>query len=85
MYYSKLILSLSTGKLGNKHPDPIVESSSLSSVMPPTIHYNLALPDDIIHEGKLSNLQLESVVYACQRHDCILANGCRAGFLIGEY
>lgn len=32
----------------------------------------------------LSALQLESVVYACQRHEHMLADGSRAGFFIGD-
>ncbi|KAG5446071.1 Protein strawberry notch 1 [Clonorchis sinensis] len=71
-------------KLGSKHPDPVVESSSLSSVSPPDIHYRLLLPDEVIDRGCLSALQLEAVMYACQRHECILPNGQRAGFLIGD-
>ncbi|CAH8577190.1 unnamed protein product [Schistosoma rodhaini] len=69
---------------GQKHPDPVVESSSLSSVSPPDIHYRLILPDEVIDRAYLSALQLEAVVYACQRHECILPNGQRAGFLIGD-
>ncbi|CAH8519864.1 unnamed protein product [Schistosoma intercalatum] len=69
---------------GQKHPDPVVESSSLSSVSPPDIHYRLILPDEVIERAYLSALQLEAVVYACQRHECILPNGQRAGFLIGD-
>ncbi|VDP18874.1 unnamed protein product [Echinostoma caproni] len=71
-------------KLGSKHPDPVVESSSLSSVVPPEVHYQITLPDEVIDRGCLSALQLEAVVYACQRHECILPNGQRAGFLIGD-
>ncbi|CAH3034302.1 unnamed protein product [Porites lobata] len=33
---------------------------------------------------KLSDLQLEGVLYACQRHQMVLANGQRAGFFIGD-
>lgn len=33
--------------------------------------------------GCLSALQLESVVYACQRHQQMLPDGSRAGFFIG--
>lgn len=53
---------------GLDHPDPVVENSTLAAVAPPDVTYNLALPADIIREGKLSNLQLEAVVYGCQRH-----------------
>lgn len=55
-------------KYGCDHPDPVVENSTLASVEPPDITYNLVMPADIISEGKLSNLQLEAIVYGCQRH-----------------
>jgi hypothetical protein len=55
-------------KYGRNHPDPVVENSTLGSVEPPDITYNLVMPADIIAEGKLSNLQLEAVVYGCQAH-----------------
>lgn len=54
---------------GVDHPDPVVENATLSAVAPPQVTYNLAMPANIISEGKLSNLQLEAVVYACQRHE----------------
>jgi len=53
---------------GRNHPDPVVENATLAAVAPPDITYNLAMPASIVHEGKLSNLQLEAVVYGCQRH-----------------
>lgn len=62
----------------------MVETASMASVEPPDIHYNLNLPKAIADEAKLSALQLEAVVYACQQHDKILADGNRAGFLIGD-
>lgn len=40
----------------------------MAAVAPPDITYNLAMPSDVITEGRLSNLQLEAVVYGCQRH-----------------
>ena len=46
--------------------------------------FDLKLPQEVIEERKLSSLQLEAVVYACQQHMNILADGTRAGFLIGE-
>jgi len=55
-------------KYGRNHPDPVVENATLAAVTPPDITYNLAMPADIIDGGKLSNLQLEAVVYGCQRH-----------------
>ena len=32
----------------------------------------------------LSGLQLESIVYACQRHEQLLPRGVRCGFFIGD-
>ncbi|XP_011404218.2 PREDICTED: protein strawberry notch homolog 1-like isoform X2 [Amphimedon queenslandica] len=71
-------------KLGYLHPDPIVESSSLASVEPPQVYYDLKYPENVIEEVRLSSLQLEAVVYACQQHMNTLADGSRAGFLIGD-
>ena len=52
---------------GRDHPDPVVENATLAAVLPPDVTYNLALPANIISEGKLSNLQLEAIVYGSQR------------------
>lgn len=71
-------------KIGQRHPDPVVETSSLSSVTPPNIWYRLMLPQEVIDNCYLSALQLEAVVYACQQHETFLADGSRAGFLIGD-
>ncbi|CAE1330971.1 Protein strawberry notch homolog 1,Protein strawberry notch homolog 2,Protein strawberry notch [Acanthosepion pharaonis] len=71
-------------RIGEKHPDAVVESSSLSSVEPPNVRYTLNLPEGTIDSGQLSALQLESITYACQRHDTIMPSGERAGFLIGD-
>ena len=46
----------------------MVENATLAAVTPPDIWYNLAMPAEIVNQGKLSNLQLEAVVYGCQRH-----------------
>lgn len=70
--------------LGHRHPDAVVESSTLSGVDPPEISYHLTLPKEVIDNGSLSSAQLEAVVYACQRHNTTLPNGQRGGFLIGK-
>ncbi|XP_059147348.1 protein strawberry notch homolog 1-like isoform X2 [Physella acuta] len=70
---------------GKKHPDPVVETSSLSSVEPPDVKYQLRILDEGVDEdGKLSALQLEAITYACQKHEMILPGGQRAGYLIGD-
>jgi hypothetical protein len=50
-----------------QHPDPVVETSSLSSVEPQDVWYKLAIPDTTIECGELSALQLEAITYASQR------------------
>lgn len=66
------------------HAVPLYPPSSLSSVEPPQVWFDLKLPSHVIEEAWLSSLQLESVVYACQQHMNILSDGTRAGFLIGK-
>ncbi|KAI1293580.1 Protein strawberry notch -like protein 1 [Halotydeus destructor] len=71
-------------KVGNHHPDQVVETSSLSSVLPPDVWYRFSIPEETIDESKLSALQLEAIVYACQQHETFLPDGTRAGFLLGD-
>ncbi|KAK9819870.1 hypothetical protein WJX72_003467 [[Myrmecia] bisecta] len=68
---------------GHEHPDPVVETASLAAVEPPDITYTLHM-QDVLDKRLLSGLQLESIVYACQRHEQMLPNGTRAGFFIGD-
>ena len=70
-------------RLGAAHPDPVVETASLAAVEPPDITYLLHL-DDLIQDKVLSGLQLESIVYACQRHEQLLPDDSRAGMFIGD-
>lgn len=72
-------------KLGRKHPDPVVETASLSSVEPTDVWYKIGLPADTIQSGALSALQLEAITYASQQHEQFLPDGNRAGFLIGLF
>lgn len=53
-------------KIGMRHPDPVVETSSLSSVNPPNVWYRLSIPEETIDHGWLSALQLEAITYAAQ-------------------
>uniref|UniRef100_A0A8C5LW43 Protein strawberry notch homolog 1 n=1 Tax=Leptobrachium leishanense TaxID=445787 RepID=A0A8C5LW43_9ANUR len=71
-------------KVGLRHPDPVVETSSLSSVTPPDVWFQASIPEETIDNGWLSALQLEAVTYAAQQHETYLPNGERAGFLIGD-
>lgn len=73
--------------IGYKHPDAVVETASLASVLPPDPTYSLC--DEfkpIYNEKLLSNLQCESIIYASQQHEQFLEEEqiTRAGFLIGD-
>ena len=67
-----------------EHPDPVVETSSLSSIQPPDIDWNqVELPSELIDNNRMSKVQLEAACYASQKHRTFLADGTRAGYLIG--
>ncbi|MEJ1282087.1 strawberry notch 1 [Cricetulus griseus] len=53
-------------KIGLRHPDAVVETSSLSSVTPPDVWYKTSISEETIDNGWLSALQLEAVTYAAQ-------------------
>ncbi len=71
-------------KGGNPHPAQIVESASMAAVVPPDITYRPQLAPEIVTRGLLSDIQLERVIYAGQRHEQRLVDGSRAGFFIGD-
>ncbi|PAA86219.1 hypothetical protein BOX15_Mlig026843g2, partial [Macrostomum lignano] len=68
------------------HPGNVVESDCLATVDLPPAVFPLAdsLPSEAVTEGRLSSLQLQGVLYACQRHRTLLPGGERAGFFIGD-
>lgn len=70
--------------IGLPHPDPIVETSSLSAVQPPEPTYDLKIKDHLEISNALSCLQIETIIYASQRHLQKLQNGTRAGFFVGD-
>ncbi|OEL13043.1 Protein strawberry notch-like protein 1, partial [Dichanthelium oligosanthes] len=70
--------------LGLPHPDPVVETSSLSAVQPPEPTHKLNIMEELDETNALSCLQIETIVYACQRHLQHLLTGARAGFFIGD-
>lgn len=70
---------------GLRHPDIVVETVSLSSVGSPEIRYTMSIPETVVDEGKISALQLEAALYACQAHEKRLPTGERVGYLIGWF
>jgi hypothetical protein len=68
-----------------KHPDPVVETASLSSLVPPKTTHKLRLCAKTITQGLLTNLQLETINLACQQHELRLPlTGARGAFFMGD-
>ena len=66
------------------HPANVVESTAMACVEPPDVTYRHSLPTDLIAEGRVSNLQLEDVIYAGQATSVILPDGARKGHWNGD-
>lgn len=68
----------------DNHPAIVVESSSMSGIELPAIQYHNVIPNDIVSRGLLSDIQLQLINFAGQRHHTRLITGERAGFLNGD-
>jgi P-loop containing NTP hydrolase pore-1/C-terminal domain on Strawberry notch homologue len=66
------------------HPANVVESTAMACVEPPDVTYRHYLPADVIAEGRVSNLQLEDVIYAGQATSTLLPDGSRKGHWNGD-
>jgi len=74
------------------HPTDLVESAALASVLPPLPSYQPHFHPSIISQGLLSDVQLETVIYAGEAHRKYLPSHPdddrklppRQGFLIGH-
>lgn len=67
-----------------RHPANVVESAAMASVEPPDTTHLHALPPDVILEGRISDIQLEDVIYASQATESLLLNGSRRGHWNGD-
>ena len=66
------------------HPGKLVESAAMASVLPPDPSYKITVPKEVVTDGKLSDAQLEAVVYAGQAHSKVSDDGVRRGYFIGD-
>ena len=69
---------------GIPHPAALVETAAMAAVVSPPITDPPMLDPGLITEGALSNVQLERICYAGQRHSQRLPSGARAAYLIGD-
>jgi len=66
------------------HPANVVESAAMASVEPPDPIYQHHLLQEVVAEGRISDLQLEDVIYAGQATEAILPDGSRKGHWNGD-
>ncbi len=66
------------------HPANVVESTAMASVEPPDVTYRHRIPPEVIVEGRVSDIQLEDVIYAGQATEVILPDGSRKGHWNGD-
>ncbi len=81
----------SGGPTSRDHPDKVSETTSMHAVDLPKPKHQIALPREIIEQGLLSTLQLESIIYASLSQENFLPLGAnsdapqtRYGFLLGD-
>ncbi len=66
------------------HPANVVESAAMACVEPPDVSYRHHLPAEVIAEGRVSDLQLEDLLYAGQVTSQLLPSSARRGHWNGD-
>jgi hypothetical protein len=70
---------------GASHPGIVVETPGLANIKPPRPVYHPCLPVELVTNGKISQIQLERIIYAGQAHGQRLPeSAARAGISIGD-
>ncbi len=70
---------------GAKHPGIIVETAGLANIKPPRPAYRPRLPVELVRSGKISEIQLERIIYAGQAHESRLPESReRAGISVDD-
>lgn len=70
---------------GAKHPGIIVETAGLANIKPPRPVYRPRLPLELTTSGKISEIQLERIIYTGQAHEQSLPHSmARPGISIGD-
>jgi hypothetical protein len=70
---------------GATHPGNVVETAGLANIKPPRPTYRPKLPVELVSSGKISEIQLERVIYAGQAHNQFLPeSNARAGISVGD-
>jgi predicted RNA methylase len=82
--YSEYVVRKAKPEGSKPHPANIVESTVMASVESPDVSYKHSIPKEVITEGRLSDLQMEAVIYAGQAHSQLLPDGSRKGYWIGD-
>ena len=71
-------------KNAQPHPAKVSESAAMSAIEPPVVTYKPNIPQDVVENGILSDVQLEAISYAGQSHSQTLPNGSTRGFFLGD-
>lgn len=70
---------------GAAHPGIVVETAGLANIKPPRPAHRPRLPRELVTSGKISQIQLERVIYAGQAHAQRLPESvARAGISVGD-
>lgn len=82
--YASYRVKKAIARVSQRHPANVVESIAMASVEPPDVVYRHHLPPDVIIEGRISDIQLEDVIYAGQATELFLPDGSRKGHWNGD-